>query len=88
MCRVEFGFRIRAGSAETFGMQSFFKTPGKAQPERAASEPAESPQTAQKPRQPYLDLFSPAPEHARYACLHESCYLGDSKPATALWYDV
>ena len=65
-------------------LQSFFKTPGKAQPERAASEPAESPQTVQKPRQPYLDLFSPAPEHARYACLHQDCYLGRPQLATML----
>lgn len=46
-------------------MQSFFKTPGKAKPERPASQPAESPMTAQKPHQPYLEIFSPAPEHAR-----------------------
>ena len=47
------------------GLQSFFKTPGKIQPERAASQPAESPQTAQKPQHSYLEIFSPAPVSAR-----------------------
>lgn len=54
-------------------MQSFFKTPGKVNPEQPTSQPAESPMTAQKPHQPYLEIFSPAPERARYSIPALSC---------------
>ena len=70
-----------AAQAQVHGLQSFFKTPGKAQPEKIVSQrPAESPQTAQKPQQPYLQLFTPAPERARSAQANPRFALCEESP--------